>query len=708
MSDHIIKASRLTSIPKNFDGIAQSLLYELPRESGYVFGIYQISGKKTAIKEKMAITLNEHIDRFRQTLGPNTNIARKFEHMLQAINDQLASISKDFQQFPLSDFNAVIGVVNKKQLFLTGFGNILTEYLHKKTQSRYTIYELSQQFEPLESTTWDKVFISVLDGELHASDVFYTGFKISSKELDHSLLQETLTTLPPAGALKRLEQFLGANEPYAGVCIQISEPQTNVRKKINPIASIDSLNKTKDLTSDLLGETSSLGSLSLPDKLRNFARKMHQPGHRGTSTIFKQILRQLIRILASIIAGISFIYKQIKPYTIKLSSWLKNKDLGEKVSKLLKSFISKVIGLKHSSKQAKIVFILLIVATIGGLYTGSRIIKSAQENQLVGEFEEIKETIEDKQAEARNRLIFNDTNSAREILTETRALIASLPDIRSRRSDIEILKNETELISNEIQGITRVDVNLLATFENNLSSVSLFNNQIYVSSDKEVLSYNNINGNLNNDFSLSSGFSQIVRLISGDSLLFIDSNKQLGRLSNESGNPLLSGTNSLSTIADIDIYNETLYVLNPNSEQIIRMRNQNSNFEAGTPWIISKDTDISSARSLAIDGDIYVTLPDNILKFRSGRELPFSEAEVEPRLENISRIYTSNSLNHIYALEPSNSRIIVFDKEGNFITQYKTPELESATGITIDESKLQLIFTSNNNLYSFTLNHLLN
>lgn len=708
MSDNIIKASRLTSIPKNFDGIAQSLLYELPGESGYVFGVYYISGKKTAIKEKMAITLNEHIDRFRQTLSPNTNIARKFEHMLQAINDQLSSISKDFQQFPLSNLHAVIGVSSKKQLFLSGFGNILAEYLHKTAQSRYTIYELNNQFEPLESTTWDKVFISVLDGELHPNDVFYIGLPISSNELDHSLLQETLTTLPPAGSLKRLEQFLGATEPYAGLCLQVSKPQSNTRKKINPITSIDNLNKTKNQTSELLGETTIVSPNNISERLKAFAKKLHNPGHRGTGAVLKKALRQLIRLLAVIVAGLSYIAATLKPLLAEAGKWLKEKQLHRKAGSLASSIFKRALNLRKASLQTRLLAVFAIVAVIGSLYIGTRLIRQGQESQLVSEFEDLQVAIVTKQSEARNRLIFNDTETARSLLTESNALIDSLPDIRSKRSELKALEEEAEKISNEIQGITVPEVNLLAEYGDNLSNITTYNNGTYVANGKKVAFYNNVEGTLNTEFELSSGFSEILKLIGGEDLLILDNSKQLGRLASDSGNPIISGTNNLSSITDTVLYNDNLYVLNPDSEQVIRMRSQAGNFEAGTPWIISKTTSLTTANGITIDGDVYISTPNDLLKFRSGRELPFEEAQVDPSPQNITDIYTSTDLDHLYALEPAESRILVFDKEGEFITQYKTPELESATDFLVDTDKLQLLFTSEDKLYSFTLDHLLN
>jgi hypothetical protein len=168
-----------------------------------------------------------------------------------------------------------------------------------------------------------------------------------------------------------------------------------------------------------------------------------------------------------------------------------------------------------------------------------------------------------------------------------------------------------------------------------------------------------------------------------------------------------AGHDALGTIADINLYNGTLYTLVPGTEQLLRSRASLTGYEAGTPWIISKnDQSLTDARALAIDGDVYIATATTLRKFRQGRELPWSVTNLA--LQNPLDLWTSADSSYLYVLDPGAQKIIVIAKEtDSVIAQYMDDTLGSAIGFLVDEPAKRITIATREALFSFTPEHLL-
>ena len=61
---------------------------------------------------------------------------------------------------------------------------------------------------------------------------------------------------------------------------------------------------------------------------------------------------------------------------------------------------------------------------------------------------------------------------------------------------------------------------------------------------------------------------------------------------------------------------------------------------------------------------------------------------------------------YIYLLEPDAQRIVVIDKEGSYIAQYKSEQAEHAFSLAVSEKEKKIILLTGNKLYSIELEHL--
>lgn len=702
-----IKSARISSVPRDFTGIVQSLLYPLNDDIGHVFALYVIKGRRNALREKVAIILNEHIDRYRQTIDSKVNIPRKFEQMVQALNDTLGEVSEDFQQFSLSDFQAVIGVMTKKQLFITGFGDLSAQYMHLTGRERYTIYDLDEHFRQNEESSWKKAFITVMDGELHPSDVFYLAIPINQRELNQMELQEIVTTLPPKGALKRIEQFVGASEAYAGICFQFHEYKDDSRKKkVNPISSIEQLGQTKEDTAQLLGESKNEFSVTIRNTFKNWMHGLHKPGERNIGAMMKQGLRLVIKIFDYLFIALMKFWRVLGPRMNLVHEKVKKMELRDKLTKKALKIKDSALGIRKASWKVHLVFIVVVILIISSVMSLRTISDQRQFEEELERFSLIEQTIIEKKDQAEARMIFRDTDSARSLLTEALTLIETLPNIRSEQGRADQLRSEIMEISADLQGIIRPDINLLTEVDDALKQIKITNSGLIALSSNAVYRYNSVNQEMSR--ATNSTLGNLDNLVTLPNANFaIDEQRQLARLQGSNLAPVISGTNRLNDVRSLFGYNDSLYVLTASAEQIIRMRAQGDSFEAGTPWIIARNSSLVNAVDMVIDGDVYILLPNKVLQFRSGRELSFDLVAIDPVLHNASRIETSAEMRHIYILEEGN-RIVVIDKNGNFVRQYIFDDLDDIKDMAIDEdARTGYIVTDDGKVYSFTLGHLL-
>ena len=197
-----IKSAEILVTSEKNPPIIRNRLSSIPGKDSCVFGLVQVTGTPDAEKEEFADIVIKHVQYLEDLLKNESNIPRKFEQILQKVNDELNEKHKNCPRLALSTFSAVIGIQTENQLFLSGIGKLHAVFLHKTAKQRYVVYELDKQLN--EGQDWEKPFITVLDGEFHHGDIFYLATRINVNEITLSDLKDNLVTLPAQGALERI------------------------------------------------------------------------------------------------------------------------------------------------------------------------------------------------------------------------------------------------------------------------------------------------------------------------------------------------------------------------------------------------------------------------------------------------------------------------------------------------------------------------
>lgn len=110
-------------------------------------------------------------------------------------------------------------------------------------------------------------------------------------------------------------------------------------------------------------------------------------------------------------------------------------------------------------------------------------------------------------------------------------------------------------------------------------------------------------------------------------------------------------------------------------------------------WL-KEPQDLSSAIDLAIDGSIYVLLPDTIKKFYKGEEKKISLTKITNPLNNPRQIYATENHKFIYILEAN--RVLVYQKDGALAAQYLSPQFINLKGIHVTPDD-KILYLLNNN-----------
>jgi hypothetical protein len=149
-----------------------------------------------------------------------------------------------------------------------------------------------------------------------------------------------------------------------------------------------------------------------------------------------------------------------------------------------------------------------------------------------------------------------------------------------------------------------------------------------------------------------------------------------------------------------------MYVLDRSENVIWRYPGVRLGFSEKQNWLGSGvNADFSDAIDWSIDGMIWVLYSDNtISKFSQGVALRFNLSMPDEKLVELTNIYTSDSDSRLYILDKLNKRVIVFTKEGEYVSEYINDMLGGASEIVASEEYKKLIFLNGDKLYEIELN----
>lgn len=356
-------------------------------------------------------------------------------------------------------------------------------------------------------------------------------------------------------------------------------------------------------------------------------------------------------------------------------------------------------GDKKRTLLVGILFIVILaVSTIFGIKRNRDIkYRASYEDKLIEATHYIKEAKEVKEL---------SPNRSRELFDEARIIFEELSTFEIKDERFLALKEGLEEGREEILGLYKKDLELFLdlkllrdNFSPNLTSASLeqlliFDTKLGVGAsvfyeDKKTELYSR---KIDNVESVATFLNRY----------YVLNDKGIYDLSD--GGLIIK--KDWSGDAEIFSYAANIYLVEKENSKIIRYSAVSGGFSEGNDWLASDTSlDLDDTRRIVVDGMIWLLVGEkSIVKLSQGVRKAFFLDEVFPQILRIDDICTNEGLEEIYVLEKSRGRVVVFDKEGSYLSQYASDSLGQVVSISVSKDPLSIVALSDDGkLYSFSI-----
>lgn len=178
----------------------------------------------------------------------------------------------------------------------------------------------------------------------------------------------------------------------------------------------------------------------------------------------------------------------------------------------------------------------------------------------------------------------------------------------------------------------------------------------------------------------------------------------------------LSGTEVASIVENSDditnggqslgLFDKYLYVLNRDQNNIFRYDTEDDELDSKpAAWIKpGQGIDLNTVQSFAIDGDVWLSTQNGeIFKLTGGEEATFSISGLNEPFSSPITLFTKPDMQNLYVLEPSKKRMVVLDKQGQFVREVRSDELAGATTVVASEKQNKAFALSGSIVYEMGL-----
>jgi hypothetical protein len=197
---------------------------------------------------------------------------------------------------------------------------------------------------------------------------------------------------------------------------------------------------------------------------------------------------------------------------------------------------------------------------------------------------------------------------------------------------------------------------------------------------------------------LSGMYADAVYVLTGEGIAKV-------RLGDKRAAQIIKKDDAWGVISSLVAFGGNLYLLDTQNGRIWKYVATDKGFSELREYL-NPDTlpDFSKATSMAIDGSVWIGTTDGkILRFTQGKENTFVPKGVDPAFGLNLVVYTDDSIKNLYVLDSANNRIVVLDKEGVYLSQYRYVTDASPTSFVVSEEAKKIVLPSGGKLYGIDL-----
>lgn len=358
--------------------------------------------------------------------------------------------------------------------------------------------------------------------------------------------------------------------------------------------------------------------------------------------------------------------------------------------------------IKKKIRVVVIVFLVLLILSVPLFWLRWQSANHLREAQVavaeaMDSFVQAQEKIDDNPIEAREEItIVIDKLKAQEKLFEKKksgqkyisAKISEVGDFYNSISGKEVF-NQLEVFYD----FQLIESDFIA------NGVDLFENQaFFLDKDKKKVIKLGLDNKKVETFNIGGDISVKDFSLDGENLIILADGVYSQGVDSNQAEKIIDSGKSNEEAKIISIFNDNIYVLNSEQRNIFKYSYLSEEDEFSDPvrWVKSaKALEFDQVISMAVDGDIWLsTKQGQIFKLSSGNSEEIVINGLVDPLNGPTHLFTQPDYKNVYLLEPSSSRLIVADKEGNFVKEVKSVSLASASNLVADETNKKVLVIS--------------
>ncbi|PIT93837.1 hypothetical protein COU00_02185 [Candidatus Falkowbacteria bacterium CG10_big_fil_rev_8_21_14_0_10_43_11] len=683
---------------------------------------YYYQSEKISLREKMGMI----------------KISDLFETALGKINAEFENfIKKEKIKIEPKAINLITGVVYKNELTFSATGKIKAWLIYPEKEAgasgadkkTYQISNVEEQAPEENKTHLNKIFFNITEGKIPPEGYFVFSNEIFPEYVNNRHLAKVITTLPPVSAVEYLKNQLHKINSYvtflaliikssATPPVKCSIPQMQLNITANN--SLERMNETENATEKYLSPVGLIPVNRYWGIIKNIWSKIIGGRERKLTTIIRDkvffVKKHRLNFYTKIGGHVKifFLYLfNIIAYLLRLLS--RPRELTNKLSQVSRSgcrlakssFFNASRWFFNLSIISKVLLFIFIACSLLFCYSLYNLRLGQNEQVEQQSYQDLSQQLTQKQNQIEASLLYHNEEKAKEFIDETAALIEKLRQFKNIDQKLidkfaAVNAEQTAKISHVIAVDSPVELINFNKLNLNAAIVAMVaaNGRVYASdlNNQTVYEFNPSEKTAN---SLKSGVNDIDygALWQNNQVIFLSAG---GGITIDDKNNITDFTKSLANSkADVTAaasYNSRLYLLSAAQNNIFRYTRD---FSSREPWI-KENIDVKNAISFDVDGYVYL-LKNNgeVIKLLSGYVNEFKLSGVNPALANPQKIRLTGDSEKglIYVLEPAQRRLVVFEKSGQFLLQYKLPTLTNLKDFAVLEKEKKILLLNDAAVY---------
>ena len=683
---------------------------------GYLLGIIELRATPAAEAEKVTqAIINNLKDHYYNQVNASPepqklNLETVFEYALQKTNSAIVEMVQiGHINLALENLHYVIAVAKpnfpaKKIDFIIAQQGLLQIYLlHKTKQNNYKainiIENTTPKFKEAESDKL-KIFSSTIPGEFFHHDALYFCSEIFNNYIPPHKVNKIITANDLGTAIDYFKNLINnvRNNSYLTYCAIFVKMEEKRSAGAEPISqkSINQLISVTEKTEKYLTPAFAINFFGyLREALRflrtTFKRKDKIQGVKASAEKFS-LLKKLLNLIRAIFYGCFKLANKIIG-KIKHERPSVGTPKGEKAEN------------KNNRKKIAVAAIVILSLIIGGSVFS---IKYNQKAKAEAEAYSVQlKNIKDLISNAQVSLIYKNEAESLALIKKAEDLLKNLPQKNNnQKANFNDLNRQSTGIKNKLLHITKLIPQMVV--ENAKQPTTTFNS-IFKLGDSLLLTAKD-NFVSVTDVNLKQVTTEIVSDL-GDLYFGSQDETRIIYLTNQNKITEYRTEDKKLEQRSIDwgagvqiqiplLYNNSIYLVDTANQTIYKYPAKGKDFGERQIWLKDKGgADLGQATAGAIDGNIWVgTANGAIYKFFTGKLENFAVKLIEPALGKIKKIFTTANLDNLYVLEDAGKRIVLFDKNGNFVGQFLFETIDEAINDFIVENGV-VYFVSGNKSY---------